>query len=140
MNKISRLTRIAGLALTVAAIAACSVSAAPTASVIPSVDEARARQIAENALDALNRGDFTTYSRDWSPTMKAAIGEKNFQAFREQIVASLGRYVSIESVALSSTKPGTYRYTFTLRFERGTGKLAFGFVDGGTLVEGVFVP
>ena len=127
---------IVGAGLTGLAAACSPTSAAPTGA--PLVSEARATEIATNALEALNAGDYAGYSRDWSETMKAAIKEQDFLRFRDAVLANVGHYVSIESVARSSVKPGTYRYTFTVRFERGSSTLAFGFRDGGTKVEGVF--
>ncbi len=103
------------------------------------VDEARATELAQRALEALNAGDYAGWSEHWSDDMKAAVKEENFLAFREQVMTNLGPFVAIEGVETTSVEPGTYRYIFTLTFERGDTKLAFGFVEGSDLIHGVFV-
>jgi hypothetical protein len=124
------------MALAIVAILACSpTSAAPPTT--PVVTEARATEIATNALTAFNDGDYAGWTRDWSATMKNAIGESDFLAFRDQVIGTKGRFVQIDGVALGSSKPGTYRYTFTVAFEKGSANVAFAFVGDGTVVEGV---
>jgi Protein of unknown function (DUF3887) len=122
--------------LVIVAIGACSsTSAAPP--INPAVTEARATEIATNALTAFNDGDYAGWTRDWSATMKNAISESDFLAFRDQVIDAKGRFVEIEGVALGSSKPGTYRYTFTVAFENASAKVAFAFVGDGTVVDGV---
>lgn len=121
----------------VTSIAACStVGAAPVTSE-PPVDEAAATAIAINAFEGYNAGDYATWTRDWSTLMTGAIKERDFVAVREQLMERIGRFVAIESVAYSESKPGVHRYTFTVRFEKATAPVWFGWFTGSPKVEGV---
>jgi Protein of unknown function (DUF3887) len=128
------------IALAVLAIGAYSTFNTTTAAA-PSdraVDEAKATEIAANALDAFNAGDYAGWTRDWSGAMKDAIKEQDFLGFRDQLMAAKGKFVAIEGVDVASNEPGTYRYTFTVAFEQGTAKLGFAFAGESAAVEGVF--
>lgn len=124
-------------AVVVVAIAACGPAAGSDPG-LRTVDQERATEMAQDALQALNDGDYAGYSEHWSDEMKAAIKEADFLAFRDQVMANLGEYVSIEDVELTSVAEGTYRYVFTVAFERGEADLAFGFHEGSNQVQGVF--
>lgn len=135
-----RSVRGAAAILALALLAAC----APTPGGDPSdpnrtVDEAEAIELARSAFDALNDGDYAKYSAHWSNEMKAAIEEETFLAFRQDVLATVGPFVSIKEVTTTSVEPGTYRYVFTVAFERGEAQLAFGFKEGSDLIQGVFV-
>lgn len=135
-----RSTILAAAILVAFAIAACSSPAgAAPGSITPTVSEAEATEMATNAFEALNDGDYAAWSRDWSASMKAAIKESDFLAFRQSVLDQLGAYEAIEKVELTSVKPGTYRYVFTLSFENGTGVIGLGFADGSDEVVGVHV-
>jgi hypothetical protein len=123
--------------VTAAVLTACGAPSSPGTGE-RTVDEPEARALAESAFDALNRGDYEAYSANWSADMKAAIGPDAFASFRSNVMADLGRYVSIEGIETASVQPGTYRYIFTVAFERGTAQLAFGFREGSDLIQGVF--
>ncbi len=122
------------LGLLLAACSGASPSDAP-----PAVDERRAVEIATNALAAFNAADYAGWSRDWSDTMRTAIPQEAFQAWRASVVDQLGRFVSLGSPTRSSRQPGTYRWSFPVDFERGTATIGFAFAGGAPLVEGVFV-
>lgn len=132
------LVRLSIAAVAVVAVTACS----PASGSDPdnrTVDQERATEMAQSALEALNEGDYARYSEHWSDEMKAAINEESFLAFRDQVLTNLGPFVAIEGVETTSVQPGTYRYVFTLAFERDEAKLAFGFVEGSDLIHGLFV-
>jgi len=131
------IVRTFAVALIVATLAACGSAGAAPAAAPPPVDEATATQIAANALDGYNAGDYATWARDWSALMTGAIKEADFLAFRAQLMPKTGRYVAIESVAYQQPKPGIHRYTFTVRFEKLTGSVWFGWLDGSPKIEGV---
>lgn len=133
----ARLLAIAGLAFAGLSLLACSSSPDPAATITPSVDETTVTEMARNALDGFNAGDYAAWSRDWSDTLRGAIDEAAFLAFREQAAAQFGEYLSIEDTSLTSVKPGTHRWVFNVRFEKATATLSFGFVDGRTAIEGV---
>ena len=128
------------IALAVLAIGAYS-AFSTTSAAAPSgraVDEGHATEIATNALNAFNAGDYAGWTRDWSAAMKGAIKEADFLAFRDQLIAAKGKFVAIERVDVGSNKPGTYRYTFTVAFELGSARLGFAFAGDSASVEGVF--
>ena len=72
----------------------------------PVVDAAAATTMATRALTGFNEGDYAAWSADWSDTMKAAIDEPAFLAAREQLMATLGKYVSLSDPQLGSYVPG----------------------------------
>lgn len=124
--------------LFVLVLAACSGTIAAPVPSEPAVDEARATAIATQAFDGFNAGDYETWSAAWSTTMKDAIKESDFLAFRDQVLAAKGRFVAIRGAEVGSRNPGAYRWTFSVEFERGTASFAFGFKGDGSKVEGVF--
>lgn len=102
------------------------------------VSEAQAMEMAERALDGFNRGDYAAWSQDWSETMKNAIDEAAFLAFRDPTYAELGNYRAISSaIGSQGADPGTYRWTFDIEFEQGNYQMWFGFKEGSPLIEGV---
>lgn len=130
-----RIGLLAGLLCGAILLAACGGNSAPVASPIT---EAEAVEMAENALEAFNRGDYAAWSRDWSQTMKSVIDEKAFLSFREDYHDTLGDYVAITGVAGAQGKAsGTYRWTYDIAFERGEYRMWFGFKSGSPLIEGV---
>lgn len=137
ITDIARSIAILALGATLAACAGTAGGAQPTPA--PTVDAARADEIASNAFAALNSGDYAAWSRDWSHTMKGAIDATAFRQFRDGIAANVGAYVSHGEPVLSSTQQGTYRWTFRVTFERGEASIAFAFFDGSAVVDGVFV-
>lgn len=125
---------IAGL-FVIVTVTACAQSSAA----VPSpVTEEQAVQMAESALEGFNAGDYVLWSADWSPTMKQAIDEDAFLAFRDQFHSQLGDYVEIAEVTGSpGADAGTFRWTFDVEFENGAYQMWFGFKQGSTLIEGV---
>jgi hypothetical protein len=121
-------------------IAVMSVACGQSTSDITSpVTEEQVVAMAENALEAFNRGDYAAWSKDWSDTMKSAIDESAFLTFREQYRAVLGDFVSIEeTTGAPGESSGTYRWTFDIVFERADYRMRFGFAEGSPLIEGVF--
>lgn len=116
-------------------LAACGGTSNPVGS---PVSEEQAIEMADSALQALNAGDYAGWSRDWSETMKSAIDEQAFLAFREEARAQLGDYVAIESVTgAPGETSGFYRWTFQVQFEQADYGIWFGFREGSPLIEGV---
>jgi hypothetical protein len=61
-------------------------------------------------LKAFNSGNYAAWSADWSEALKDAIREKDFLSFREQAIATAGRYVSIAGSDVRSRRdPGRGR-------------------------------
>lgn len=102
------------------------------------VTEAQATEVAESALRGFNDRDYAVWSGDWSETMKGAIDEEAFLAFRDEFHAQLGDWTAITNVSGGSgADEGTYRWTFDLEFENGSYRMWFGFKEGSLLIEGV---
>lgn len=127
-----------GLAWLLAAsllFAACAGEGTPVAS---PVTEEQVTEMAENALRAYNSGDYSAWSRDWSDTMKGAIGEEAFLGFRASAQDLLGNYVAIKSATGAQGQDrGTYRWTFDVEFHKAHAVVWFGFKEGSPLIEGV---
>lgn len=130
-----RLRWIAALLSGAVLMAACGGTPNPVGS---PVSEEQAIEMAESALQAFNAGDYAGWSQDWSETMKSAIDEQAFLAFRDQALAQLGDYVAIKSVAgAPGETAGFYRWTFEVHFEQADYGIWFGFKEGSPLIEGV---
>lgn len=135
-------TKLAALfiLLFIAVIAtACGAPASPKGEAVSVVSKEEATSMIENALQAINSGDYAAWSRDWDQDMKAAIKEKDFQAYREQVLAQYGQYVSLESVEMQpGINKGNVRWIAIADFEKGKIKFSFGFPNDGRLIKGVF--
>ena len=95
--------------------------------------------LAEEAMAGLASGDFAVWSRNWSTTMKEAISEEAFLAYREELLSTMGAYQSIESVSLAQANTAGYvRWVAVTNFEKGQMEFAFSFEQDGRLIEGVF--
>ena len=135
--------RLAAVAILVIATvtAACgsgtSAAAPASAPADPVVDAAAATTMATRALTGFNEGDYAAWSADWSDTMKAAIDEPAFLAAREQLMATLGKYVSLSDPQLGSYVPGTYRWTFAVAFEQQPATFWISFKGDSPRIEGV---
>lgn len=119
--------------------AACSAPAAPQGEVISVLTKEEATTMINSALQALNTGDYATWSRDWDNDMKAAIKDKDFQSYRGQVIAQYGQYVSLQSVEMQpGLNNGNVRWVAIADFEKGKIKFTFGFPNDGRLIKGVF--
>jgi hypothetical protein len=100
--------------------------------------ETEATSIAENALRALNSGDYAAWSRDWDDSMKSAINEEAFLQYREQALSQIGQYQSILSVAMTPSKnAGSVRWVFTCQFEKAKVRFIMAFPQDGKLANTV---
>jgi predicted lipid-binding transport protein (Tim44 family) len=132
-----RLFRIALTAIVLALVPACR-TAEPAGNPAVNLDEATA--MAEDALDAFNDGDYGRFSRDWSQTLRDAIPEQGFLSFREQLIGTHGRYVSLDDAAIAPAETaGSMRYEFATTFEQGPMRVALVIPETGDLMEGVFM-
>lgn len=95
-------------------------------------------RIADDALTALNTGDYAAYTQHFSGLMKSVVSESAFKGLRDQLASSAGKFVSIEKVEkLPAQTPGYIRWTFTVNFEKTQGKLALVIKENGDQIEGV---
>jgi hypothetical protein len=113
------------LPLLVALILAVSVSGCIGQETVLSGEEAAevlayAEPVTENLLDALNEGNYTAYSRDFSTEMKEAIDEAAFEQNREFIISRIGLYEARGNPVV--TEAGDYvAVTYQAKFEREDG-------------------
>lgn len=120
--------------------AACGSAAdAPQGQAQSILSPEEASSLIDTALQALNSGDYSAWSRDWADDMKAAIKDTDFQAYREQVLAQYGQYVAIESIEI---QPGQnadrVRWVAIADFEKGKIRYSFSFQPDGRLIRGIF--
>ena len=128
-----------GLMILLVTAVACGGKKTDSQSATSLLTEEQAAEMAENALQAFNDGNYAGWSRDWSDTMKGAIKEADFLAYRQQVKAALGEYQSIESITLTpGNNKGYVRWVVVTQFENGRMQFSFGFAEDGRLIEGVF--
>lgn len=125
--------------LIVAVIAsACGSAPAETGEVTSVFTEAEAIAVAENALTALNSGDYAAWSRDWDDALKGAINEDAFLSYREQVLAQTGQYQSILSAEMTPSKNAdSVRWVFTCQFENAQLRFIMAFPQDGRLANTV---
>ena len=112
---------------------------APQGEAVSVLSRKEATTMIDSALQALNTGDYATWSRDWDNDMKAAIQDKDFQSYRNQVIAQYGQYVSLESVEIQpGLNKGNVRWIAIADFEKGKIKYSFGFPNDGRLIKGIF--
>jgi hypothetical protein len=103
------------------------------------LSQEEASALIDNALQALNTGDYAAWSRDWADDMKAAIKDRDFQSYRDQVVAQYGQYLALESIEI---QPGQnadrVRWVVVADFEKGRIKYTFSFLPDGKQVKGIF--
>ncbi len=121
MSTLTKFARQITLTLALAAVglaAAC----APAASgpVTSALTEAEAAAIGENALAALNAGDYAAWSRDWDEALKSAINEEAFLAYREQVLEAAGR-----------PRADSVRWVLTCQFEKAKVRFIMAFPADG---------
>lgn len=137
--KIKLITLFVLWAAAVLASACGSAAEAPQGAAESVFTREEAASVIENALQAINTGDYAAWSRDWDKDMKAAINDAAFQEYRSQVVSQYGKYVSLESVEMQpGLQKGNVRWVAIAEFEKGKIKFSFGFPNDGRLVNGVF--
>jgi hypothetical protein len=76
--------------------------------------------VADNLLQGFNENNYTMYSRDFGPEMKAALDEAAFVQNREFVVSRIGLYVSKGSPVV--TESGEFiAVNYPAKFEREDG-------------------
>ena len=137
----TKLTTLFVLLMIAVVAASCSgVSAnAPQGTAKSILSQEEASSLIDSALQALNTGDYTAWSKDWADDMKAAIQDTDFQEYRQQVVARYGDYLALESIEI---QPGQnadrVRWVAVADFEKGKIKYTFSFQPDGRLVKGIF--
>lgn len=133
-----KFTALFALLIIAVLASACGSAPADDSKVTSVLTEAEATTIAENALNALNSGDYAAWSRDWDDSMKSAIDEKAFLQYREQALAQAGRFQSILSVEMGPSKQAdSVRWVFTCQFENAKVRFIMAFPKDGKLANTV---
>lgn len=122
-------------------ITACSSASAdePQGKAESVLSQEEASALIDNALQALNTGDYAAWSQDWADDMKSAIKDSDFQDYRNQVVTQYGQYIALESIEI---QPGInadrIRWVVIADFEKGKIKYTFSFLPDGKQVKGIF--
>ncbi len=119
-------------------VTACGGAPASAGEVTSALTEAEAIAIAENALNALNTGDYAAWSRDWDDDLKGAINEEAFLQYREQALGQVGQFQSILSAEMApSPRADSVRWVFTCQFEKAKIRFIMAFPKDGKLANTV---
>ncbi|MBK8989803.1 MAG: DUF3887 domain-containing protein [Chloroflexi bacterium] len=103
--------------LTLTALAACGPQATAA------VSEAYVTTLAEEKMQALNDGDYATFTADFSDVLANAIPEDSFQDLRETILGASGRFESVTGLRLAQRQDARIRqlwYHLQIRGGGGT--------------------
>jgi hypothetical protein len=94
-------------------------------------------QVVENILQALNAGDYPTFTQDFGTAMNTAFIESEFNKLRDLLQNTSGKYVSKTDAKLLNNQ-GYAVYRFPCKFEKEDVTVTVTFKVGGDKVEGLF--
>lgn len=121
------------VSLTLTALAACGPQATAA------VSEAYVTALAEEKMQALNDGDYTAFTADFSDVLAGAIPESDFQDLRQTILEASGRFESVTGLRIANARaPGYVSYIVTCQFEEEEVLLTLVYAIDGEQVEGIF--
>jgi hypothetical protein len=92
----------------------------------------------DNILASVNAGDYTAFSRDFSPAMKTAIPATQFTDLKGMLQNVSGKYVSCATTPELSNGQGYAVYRLSCKFELEPVIVTVTIKTGGTQVEGLF--
>jgi hypothetical protein len=119
--------------LTLTALTACGPQATAA------VSEAYVTTLAEEKMQALNDGDYATFTADFSDVLIGAIPEDSFQDLQETILGASGRFESVTGLRLTNARTSGYvNYIVTCQFEEEEVLLTLVYAVDGEQVEGIF--
>ena len=141
MMNLSLIQVLAVLAV-LAGVCACGCTTQET--VVPEEERASVRvyadPVADNLLQGFNEDNYSMYSADFGPEMKAALDEAVFEQNRDFVVSRIGLYVSRGSPVV--TESGGYiAVNYPAKFEREDGvnvRLVFRKDDESHLLSGLW--
>lgn len=134
----SKFTTLFVLLIVAVLASACGSTPANAGEVTSVFTEAEAKAVADNALSALNTGDYAAWSRDWDDALKGAISEDAFLSYRDQVLGQVGPYQSILSVEMTPSKNAdSVRWVFTCQFEKAQIRFIMAFPQDGKLANTV---
>jgi hypothetical protein len=94
-------------------------------------------QVTANVLQAIDAGDYPSFTRDFSDPMKAAFTQAQFDHLRATLQQASGKYVSQSSTSLSNNQ-GYAVYHIVCKYEKEDVAVTITFLVGGDKVEGLF--
>jgi hypothetical protein len=132
MNRKIRFVALTGIVvLLLAGLSAC---AAPEPA---GLTDEQVSAVTENALLALNEGDYARFTQDFSDQMIAALPEAKFDQLRDLLQTTSGNYLSIGTPVLTNAQ-GFATYRFPCQFDLEEVTVTITFTIGGDKVEGLF--
>jgi len=94
-------------------------------------------QVTANVLQAIDAGDYTAFTRDFSEPMKAAFTQEKFDQMRLMLQQASGNYVSQSAPSLSNNQ-GYAVYHIVCKYEKEDVAVTITFHVGGDKIEGLF--
>jgi PBP1b-binding outer membrane lipoprotein LpoB len=95
-------------------------------------------QVTANILQAIDAGDYTAFTRDFSAQMNAAFTQAQFDHLRTTLQQASGKYISQTSTSLSNNQ-GYAVYHIVCKYEKEDVAVTITFLTGGDKVEGLFL-
>ncbi len=102
-----------------------------------SITEHQVKSIVENMLSGYNNGDYTAFSRDLSAALKLVASEKQFQAFRSESEATLGKFQSITSIQQRDSDRTSSHWVVDAKFENSAKEISVAFDRATGQIEGL---
>jgi hypothetical protein len=94
-------------------------------------------QVTENILKALEQGNYTDFSRDFSDQMRAAFPEEQFNKLRDLLQNASGKHISCGEASLLNNQ-GYAVYRFPCKFDKEDVTVTITLKINGDKVEGLF--
>jgi hypothetical protein len=80
---------------------------------------------ADRMLNAINIGDYTQFTQNFSSTMKSAVDENRFNEIHRNMTGAYGKYVSRAPVPTATTVQGYNVFLYDCRFEKSNVTVQF---------------
>ncbi len=115
----------------------CSLEAKPQGT--PAATDQQAKGMLENTLTAINDGNYTSFTADFSDQMKKTFTETRFTQVRDLVTNASGKFISAGDGELKAAgSPGSVAYVFTCKYEKEDVKVTLVYKIGGDKIEGLF--
>lgn len=128
-------TRYVSIASLLALLSFLAAGCGPASPAAISDDEVIA--VTTNILTAMDAGDYTAFTSDFSDEMLAAFTEEQFTQLRDLILSASGNFVSADELSISN-KQGFAIYRIICKYDLEDVVVTIVFKIDGTQVEGLF--
>jgi hypothetical protein len=96
-------------------------------------------QVVENTLEAINAGDYRSFTQDFSDEMKKAFTEQQFTSLADMLQGASGKYISCaDSQPALSNNQGYASYRLPCTFDLEKVLVTVSFKVDGDKIEGLF--